>query len=120
MDRDKDKSHDGADPAGAAGPSNKRRGSVSWLDVKLANSQEGGAHEGCAGGGGAELELTLSEDSALPTRSHPCPAPWAAHQHFAGARTVTGRMAWHQRMVLPLRTGLGVGQAEECHEGTLC
>lgn len=33
MDRAKDKSRDGTDPGGAAGLSNKRRGSVSWLDV---------------------------------------------------------------------------------------
>lgn len=42
MDRDKDKSHDGADPAGAAGPSNKRRGSVSWLDVSSPTARKVG------------------------------------------------------------------------------
>lgn len=93
---------------------------MSRLDCQLAHSQEGGAHEGRDEGGGAENELALSEDSALPTRSHPRPAPRAAHQHLEGARTVTGGVAWPQRKVLPLRTGLGVGQAEKRHQGTLC
>ena len=42
VDRAKDKSHDGADPAGAAGPSNKRRGSVSWLDVSSPTARKVG------------------------------------------------------------------------------
>lgn len=54
-----------------------------------------------------------------PPAATPVQPPWAAHQHFAGARTVTGGVAWHQRMLLPLRTGLEVGQAEERHQGTL-
>ena len=83
-------------------------------------------HRSSGGGGGAERELALSGASSLPACTRPCPACWAAHQHFAVDvglvhwLAVTGGVAWHQRMVLSLATGLRVGQAERWHEGTLC